>query len=337
MESETMILAIETSCDETATAVVSNGRDVLSNVVASQVALHEKFGGVVPEIASRRHLEVINSLVERALSDSGAGLSDISAVTVTTGPGLPGALLIGVGAAKAIAYAADLPLVGVNHLEGHIFANFIEHPDLKPPLVCLIVSGGHTSIVHMRDFGNYQLIGETLDDAVGEAYDKVANYLGLGYPGGPILDRLAAEGDPRAINFPRAMIRDGFDFSLSGLKTAVLNFVTREKASGRQLSLANLAASFQAAVVDVLVSKTMAAAALFGCQRIALAGGVAANSGLRAGFEEASSREGIALYYPSPALCTDNAAMIGAAGHYRFLLGERLPFTANPDPNLKLA
>ncbi len=337
MKAETVILAIETSCDETAAAVVSNGRDVLSSVVASQVALHERFGGVVPEIASRRHLEVINPLIESALDGSGASFADLSAVAVTIGPGLVGALLIGVGAAKAIAYATGLPLVGVNHLEGHIFANFIEHPRLEPPLICLIVSGGHTSIVYMKEFGDYRLVGETLDDAVGEAYDKVANYLGLGYPGGPILDEMAAGGDPGAINFPRAMIRDGFDFSLSGLKTAVLNYVKRQRASGGRINLSDLAASFQAAVVDVLVSKTMAAAELFGAKRVALAGGVAANSGLRAGFERASSKEGVELFYPSPALCTDNAAMIAAAGHYRYLEGERLPLDANPDPNLRLA
>ncbi|MCL5291560.1 MAG: tRNA (adenosine(37)-N6)-threonylcarbamoyltransferase complex transferase subunit TsaD [Actinobacteria bacterium] len=330
------MLAIETSCDETAVAVLSNGRTILSNMVASQISLHERFGGVVPEIASRRHLEVINPLLKQALEKADAGFVDISAVAVTIGPGLVGALLIGLGAAKAISYVTGLPLVGVNHIEGHLFANFLEHPDLRPPLVCLIVSGGHTSIVYMPDFGKYELVGETLDDAVGEAYDKVSNYLGLGYPGGPVLDGLAKDGDPSSIHFPRAMLHDGFDFSLSGLKTAVLNYVTRERSAGREVNVANLAASFQAAVVDVLVAKTVAAAQRFEVENVALAGGVAANSGLRAGFEAAASKTGFELFYPSPALCTDNAAMIAAAGYYRFLSGERLPLTANPDPNLRL-
>lgn len=332
-----MILGIESSCDETAASVVVGGRRILSNVVASQIALHRKFGGVVPEIASRQHLEVVNPLIEQALDEAGVGFGDLSAVAVTVGPGLVGALLIGLGAAKVVSYVTGLPLVGVNHIEGHIFANFLEHPDLVPPLVCLVVSGGHTSIVFMRDFGEYQLIGETLDDAVGEAYDKVAKYLGLGYPGGPILDRLAAQGNPKAIRFPRAMINDGFDFSLSGLKTAVLNYVTKEKAAGREVDHADLAASFQAAVVDVLVAKTLSAASQLSVKSVALAGGVAANSGLRVGFEAAAEKEGYSLFYPSLPLCTDNAAMVAAAGYYRYRKGERLDMSANPNPNLRLA
>lgn len=331
------VLAVETSCDETSVAVVVDGRRVLSNVVASQVDLHKKFGGVVPEIASRRHLETINAILEEALEKAGVDYDDLTAVAVTIGPGLVGALLIGLGVAKVVSYARSLPLVGVNHLEGHIFANFLEHEDIEPPVICLIVSGGHTSIVHMKDFGDYHLVGETLDDAVGEAYDKVAHYLGLGYPGGPAIDRLAREGNPNAIRFPRSMLHEGFDFSLSGLKTAVLNYVTKEREAGRELVIADIAAGFQAAVVEVLVAKTAAAAALFDADTIALAGGVAANSGLRTGFEEAAIREGFRLYYPSLSLCTDNAAMIGAAGFYRFVKGERLPITANPDPNLRLA
>ncbi|MHB0976443.1 MAG: tRNA (adenosine(37)-N6)-threonylcarbamoyltransferase complex transferase subunit TsaD [Candidatus Aquicultorales bacterium] len=330
------ILAIETSCDETAVSIVSNGRVVLSSVVASQISLHERFGGVVPEIASRRHLEVINSLIDESLGEAAMEYEDLSAVAVTLGPGLVGALLIGLGAAKTISYVTGLPLIGVNHLEGHIFANFIAHEELEPPIVCLIVSGGHTSIVHMPDFGEYRLIGETLDDAVGEAYDKVANYVGLGYPGGPVIDKLAAQGDPEAIRFPRAMLHEGFDFSLSGLKTAVLNYIRKEKEAGREVSLENLAAGFQAAVVEVLVAKTMLAAGKLGVDSIALAGGVAANRGLREGFEEAAAASGKRLFYPPLPLCTDNAAMIGAAGYYRFLEGERLGLDANPNPNLRL-
>ncbi|MCL4499045.1 MAG: tRNA (adenosine(37)-N6)-threonylcarbamoyltransferase complex transferase subunit TsaD [Chloroflexi bacterium] len=332
-----MILAIETSCDETAAAVVSDGRMILSSVVASQIDLHKKFGGVVPEIASRQHLEAINPIIEQALTEAGVNFGDLSAIAVTIGPGLVGALLVGLGAAKTVSYVTGLPLVGVNHLEGHIFANFLSHQDLKPPLVCLIVSGGHTSIIHTPEFGDYRLIGETLDDAVGEAYDKVANYLGLGYPGGPILDRLAQEGNPEAVKFPRAMLREGFDFSLSGLKTAVLNYVTKERSAGKEIHPADLAASFQAAVVEVLVTKTVLAAEKLGVETVALAGGVAANSGLRRGFEDAAARKGLKIYYPPLSLCTDNAAMIGAAGYYRFIKGERLSLSANPDPNLALA
>ncbi|MDI6891396.1 MAG: tRNA (adenosine(37)-N6)-threonylcarbamoyltransferase complex transferase subunit TsaD [Actinomycetota bacterium] len=331
-----LILGIETSCDETSAAVVAHGRRILSNVVSSQVDWHRKFGGVVPEIASRKHLELINLVVSEALTEAGVALGDLTAIAVTRGPGLMGALLIGMAEAKALSYVAGLPLIGVNHLEGHIFANFLEHPNLKPPFVSLVVSGGHTSLVHVRDYGNYDVLGETLDDAAGEAFDKIAKFLGLGYPGGPIIDELARKGNPKAIDFPRAMLKTkDYDFSLSGLKTAVLNYVARARDEDREVNLPDLVASFQAAIIDVQVHKTLRAAEEKGVDKIVLAGGVAANTALREKLREAMGKK-MTLFYPSIELCTDNAAMIACAGHFWYLKDERLSFEANPDPNLSL-
>lgn len=331
------ILAIETSCDETAAAVVRGGTRVLSNVVASQVDLHARFGGVVPEIASRNHVEVINAVIDEALEQAGVGFDDLSALAVTIGPGLVGALHIGVAAAKALAFATGLPLVGVNHLEGHIFANLLDHPDMTPPAVCLVVSGGHTSLVYMSDFGEYEVMGSTLDDAAGEAFDKIAKFLGLGYPGGPVIDRLAAEGNAEAVKFPRAMLHTkDFDFSLSGLKTAVINHVRKERERGDETSVADLAASFQAAVVDVQVYKTVKAAELKRVDTVLLAGGVAANTSLREKLRSELINRNIRLLYPSPTMCTDNAAMIASAGHFRLWRGEFLSLDADALPNLQL-
>jgi len=332
-----LILAIETSCDETSAAVIAGGQEILSNIVASQVDLHRKFGGVVPEIASRKHLELINPIIDEALDEAKVSLDELAAIAVTWGPGLVGALLIGVSTAKALALAKNIPLVGVNHLEGHIFANFLQYKDLYPPFICLIVSGGHTSLVLVKDFGDYRVLGETLDDAAGEAFDKIAGFLELGYPGGPIIDKLAREGNAEAVVFPRAMLHSkSFDFSLSGLKTAVLNYVARMNSEGKQINTADVCAGFQAAIIDVLVQKSVRAAEEKGVKKIVLAGGVAANSELRQQFKEITDRKNIGLFYPSIALCTDNAAMIGCAGYYRFEKGERMSLDFYPDPNLKL-
>jgi len=332
-----LILAIETSCDETAAAVVADGKEIVSSIVSSQVNLHRKFGGVVPELASRKHLELINPLISEVLNAAKVNLAGLSAIAVTVGPGLVGALLIGLSTAKALAYTNRLPLIGVNHLEGHIFANFLEHGDLKPPFICLIVSGGHTTLIFVKDIGEYGILGETLDDAAGEAFDKIAGFLGLGYPGGPIIDDLAKEGNPKAVIFPRAMLHSkDYDFSLSGLKTAVLNYVTRMKNEGEPINVSDLCAGFQAAVIDVLVQKSIRAAKEKNVGKIVLAGGVAANSSLRDEFRVATEKENLRLYHPSLDLCTDNAAMIGCAGYYRFKAGERLSFDAYPDPNLRL-
>jgi len=332
-----LILAIESSCDETAAAVVKNGRTVLSNIIFSQIALHTLYGGVVPEIASRKHIEKINPVIEEALSAAGVGLGDIDAIGVTYGPGLVGALLVGVAEAKAIAYAAKKPLVGVHHIEGHVSANYIENPDLEPPFLCLVVSGGHTHLVLVEDYGIYKVIGRTHDDAAGEAYDKVARAIGLGYPGGPKVDALAKEGNPRAIPFPRAHIEGSpFDFSFSGLKSAVLNYLNSCEMKGEEINRADVAASFQQAVVDVLVERTQAAAGEFHMERVALAGGVAANSSLRAAMEEACRKHGQKFYCPSPIFCTDNAAMIGTAAYYEFQKGVRSNLELNAVPNLKI-
>lgn len=332
-----VILAVESSCDETAAAVVKNGRTVLSNIIFSQIALHTLYGGVVPEIASRKHIEKINPVIEEALSAAGVGLGDIDAIGVTYGPGLVGALLVGVAEAKAIAYAAKKPLVGVHHIEGHISANYIENPDLEPPFLCLVVSGGHTHLVLVEDYGIYKVIGRTHDDAAGEAYDKVARAIGLGYPGGPKVDALAKEGNPRAIPFPRAHIEGSpFDFSFSGLKSAVLNYLNSCEMKGEEINRADVAASFQQAVVDVLVERTQAAAGEFHMERVALAGGVAANSSLRAAMEEACRKHGQKFYCPSPIFCTDNAAMIGTAAYYEFQKGVRSNLELNAVPNLKI-
>jgi len=331
------ILAIESSCDETAAAVVRNGREVLSNVISSQIDIHTLFGGVVPEIASRKHIEKINQVITQALSDAEMTLDDIDAIAVTYGPGLVGALLVGVAEAKAIAFARNLPLVGVHHIEGHVCANFIEHPDLEPPFLCLIVSGGHTHLVIMEDYGKFRILGRTRDDAAGEAFDKVARAIGLGYPGGPKIDKAAREGNPEAIQFPHAKVDDApYDFSFSGLKSAVLNYINQAQMRGETINNADLAASFQKTVVDILTDHAIRAAKEYGYDRIVLAGGVAANSALRAGLALACEEEGIQFCYPSPILCTDNAAMIGAAGYYEYMKGVRSGWDLNAVPNLKL-
>ena len=336
-DEDVYILAIESSCDETAAAVVKNGRQVLSSVISSQIALHTVFGGVVPEIASRKHIERINQVIEEALAQSGMTLEEMTAVAVAYGPGLVGALLVGVAEAKAIAYGAGKPLVGVHHIEGHVSANFIEHPDLEPPFVCLIVSGGHTHLVVVKDYGEFEILGRTRDDAAGEAFDKVARAVGLGYPGGPKIDRAAKDGRAGAIAFPRAKVEGApYDFSFSGLKSAVLNYLHHARQVGEEISVPDLAASFQSAVVDVLVEHTVEAAKQLGYGRVAMAGGVAANSALRAAMKDACAGAGLQLYYPSPVLCTDNAAMIGAAGYYEYINGVRSGWDLNAVPGLKL-
>lgn len=337
MSEDTYILAIESSCDETAAAVVKNGRTVLSNVISSQIALHTLYGGVVPEIASRKHIEKINQVIEEALAEAKMTLEEMTAIAVTYGPGLVGALLVGVAEAKAIAYAAGKPLVGVHHIEGHVSANFIEHPDLEPPFVCLIVSGGHTHLVIVKDYGEFEILGRTRDDAAGEAFDKVARAVGLGYPGGPKIDKAAKEGNPDAIEFPRGKIEGSpYDFSFSGLKSCVLNYINHAKMTGEEINVPDLAASFQHSVVDSLVSRTIAAAKEYGYRRVAIAGGVASNSALRAGMKAACRKAGLTLYYPSPIFCTDNAAMIGVAGYYEYKKGNISGWDLNAVPNLKL-
>ena len=331
------ILAIESSCDETAAAVVKNGRTVLSNVISSQIALHTLYGGVVPELASRKHIEKINQVITQALEDADTDLDGIDAVAVTYGPGLVGALLVGVAEAKAIAYARKLPLVGVHHIEGHISANYIENPELEPPFLCLVVSGGHTHLVIVKEYGVFEILGRTHDDAAGEAFDKVARAIGLGYPGGPKIDKAAREGNPEAIFFPRAKIADNpYDFSFSGVKSAVLNYLNGARMKGETVNPADIAASFQAAVVDVLVSHTMQAAEDTGIKSVAIAGGVASNSCLRQAMQAACDRRQYAFYRPSPVLCTDNAAMIGTAAYYEFIRGTRHGWDLNAVPNLKL-
>ena len=310
---DTVILGIETSCDETAAAVVMGGDDVVSSVVSSQIDVHAEFGGVVPEVASRAHLESINPVVRRAIDDAGIDEHRIDAIACTVGPGLIGALLVGVSSAKALALAWNTPFVGVNHLEAHLYASFLEDPTLEFPLVVLLVSGGHTMLVEMQGHGDYRLLGRTIDDAAGEAFDKVARYLGLGYPGGPAIDRAATEGDPGAVNFPRAMMDDGLNFSFSGLKTSVVNFVRKHP----EVSSVDIAASFQQAVSDVLVHKAMKAARDVGATGVVLGGGVAANTQLRSDLQAACATDGIGAFLPGREMCTDNAAMIAAAGWHR--------------------
>lgn len=331
------ILGIESSCDETAAAVVKNGREVYSNIISSQIDLHTLYGGVVPEIASRKHMEKINQVIEEALKVAGMTLDQMDAIAVTYGPGLVGSLLVGVSAAKAIAYAKKLPLVGVHHIEGHVAANFIEHPELEPPFICLIVSGGHTHLVIVKDYGEFEILGRTRDDAAGEAFDKVARSIGLGYPGGPKIDKVAKEGNPNAIIFPKAKV-DGapFDFSFSGIKSSVLNYLNHAKMRGETVNSADLAASFQHAVVEVLVEHAISAVKQYGFHKLAMAGGVASNSALRVAMSQACEKENIQLYYPSPIYCTDNAAMIGAAGYYEFIKGTRHGWDLNAVPGLKL-
>lgn len=336
-EKDVLILAIESSCDETAAAVVKNGREVLSNVISSQIALHTLYGGVVPEIASRKHIEKINQVIQEALDEAHMTLDDIDAIGVTYGPGLVGALLVGVAAAKAISYAKKIPLVGVHHIEGHISANYIENKDLEPPFLCLVVSGGHTHLVKVADYGKYEILGRTRDDAAGEAFDKVARAIGLGYPGGPKIEKAAREGDPMAIPFPKAKVNDNpYDFSFSGVKSAVLNYINGCKMKNIEIVPEDIAASFQKAVTDVLIAHAMHAAEEFKIDKLAIAGGVASNSVLREGMRAACEKRGISFYHPSPIFCTDNAAMIGAAAYYEYLAGTRHGWDLNAVPNLKL-
>lgn len=331
------ILALETSCDETAAAVVADGAKILSNIISSQIDVHQKFGGVVPEVASRKHLELLNHVVEEALQEAGLEFGDLDAVAVTYGPGLVGALLVGVSAAKGLAYGLDLPLLGVNHIEGHIYANFAVEPDLEFPLICLVVSGGHTDLVYMEKHGSYRVLGKTRDDAAGEAFDKVARTLGLGYPGGPLIERLAGEGDPGAIKLPRAYLEKGsLDFSFSGLKSAVINYLHRAGQKHEEVNRADLAAGFQQAVADVLVDKTIEAAVETGVSTILLAGGVAANNKLRTDLIERAGQKSLQVNVPPLILCTDNAAMVACAAYYKFLREAFAPLTLNAVPGLKL-
>ena len=331
------ILAIESSCDETWAAVVLNGREILSNVIASQISTHEQYGGVVPEVASRMHIEAISGVVEEALLKANITLEKIDAIGVTYGPGLVGALLVGLQFAKGLAFASKKPLVGVNHIEGHICANYIQHKDLKPPFISLVVSGGHTFIVHVKDYGIYEVIGQTRDDAAGEAYDKVARALGLGYPGGPKIDKLAKEGNPKAITFPKANFHEEtLDFSFSGVKSAVLNYLNKCNMQNIEINKADVAASFQQAVVDVLKDNVLLTCKKKNIDTIAIAGGVASNSTLRETLINEAGKKGIKVLFPTPILCTDNAAMIGSAAYFNFINGKVNDLNLNAKPNLKL-
>ena len=331
------ILAIESSCDETSAAVVVNGREVLSNVIASQIDTHKKYGGVVPEVASRMHIEAISGVVEEALEEANVTLDKIDAIGVTYGPGLVGALLVGLQFAKGLSFATKKPLIGVNHIEGHICANYIQHKELKPPFVSLVVSGGHTFIVHVKDYGNYEVIGQTRDDAAGEAYDKVARALGLGYPGGPKIDKLAKEGNPKAIVFPKANFHEEtLDFSFSGVKSAVLNYLNKCKMQNVEVNKADVAASFQYAVIDVLKENVLMTCKKRNVKTIAIAGGVASNSSLRETLIKEASKRGIEVLFPAPILCTDNAAMIGSAAYFNFANRKISDLNLNAKPNLKL-
>jgi len=332
-----LTMGIETSCDETAIAILADGRTVLSNVISSQIDIFKNYGGVVPEIASRHHLENINGVLEESLEEAGVTLDDIDLIGVTHGPGLVGALLMGVSTAKALAFAKDIPLVGAHHLMSHISANFIEYPELEPPFMALITSGGHTEIVKVSEYNKCEILGGTRDDAVGEAYDKVARVLGLGYPGGPKIDKIAKEGNPEAIHFKRVYLeKDSYDFSFSGLKTAVLNYINTEKQAGREINRADVAASFQEAVMDVITEKAVDAVKASGMKKLALAGGVAANSRLRAKLADLCEKEGIQLYRPHPALCTDNGAMVACAAYYKYKNGETDGLDLDASPSLPL-
>lgn len=337
---QSLILALETSCDETSAAVVANGRTILANIISSQVPTHQKFGGVVPEIASRKHIENVIPVIDQALAEAGTTLADVDAIGVTYGPGLVGALLVGVATAKTLAFALDKPLIGVNHLEGHIFANFLAHRELEPPFVALVVSGGHTSLVHVKDYNELVLLGQTRDDAAGEAFDKIARVMNFPYPGGPHIDKAAKEGNPAAIAFPRAFAvqagENRFAFSFSGLKSAVLNYLNSASQRGETVSIPDVAASFQAAVVDVLVMKAIAAAEYAGVSQIVLAGGVAANSSLQAELAAQTNKRGLKLFYPPAVLCTDNAAMIACRAYYQYLANDFADLHLNAVPSLKL-
>ena len=330
------ILGIESSCDETAAAVVKNGREVLSNIISSQVPIHRKFGGVVPEIASRKHIENVLPVIDEALQQAKVDLKEIDGIAVTYGPGLVGALLVGLSAGKALAFALDKPLLGVNHLEGHVFANFLVDEELEPPFMALVVSGGHTALMKVKDYNNFELLGQTRDDAAGEAFDKIARVMGLQYPGGPEIELLAKGGNPTAIDFPRALLDKSYDFSFSGLKSSVINYLHTEKQSGREVNRADVAASFQAAIVDVLVKKSVHAMEASGLKKIVLAGGVSANKTLQAELGAAVEAIGVKLVHPKPVLCTDNAVMIACRGYYKFLNNEFSSMDLNADPALKL-
>lgn len=332
-----IVLGIETSCDETSAAIVKNGREIFSNVISSQISLHQKYGGVVPEIASRKHVELIMPVINQALEEANMSVKDIDAIGVTYGPGLVGALIVGISAAKAMAFAMDKPLIGVHHIEGHIAANYLDHLNLEPPFVCLVASGGHSHIVHVSDYNSFEVLGQTRDDAAGEAFDKIARALGLGYPGGPAIDKVAQTGNPLAINFPRVSFEKGnYDFSFSGLKTAVLNYLNILEQKGEKCCVENVCASFQQAVVDVLVKNTIAVAKLHNIKKVALAGGVAANSSLRKLLSIKAQEAGLELYYPRPILCTDNAAMIACAAFYEFSKGKVSGMELNAAPGLRL-
>jgi N6-L-threonylcarbamoyladenine synthase len=336
-QQDILVLAIESSCDETAAAVVKNGREICSNIIASQIEVHTPFGGVVPELASRKHIEIINQVIEEALRVADTNLQEMNAISVTYGPGLVGPLLVGVSTAKAISYASKKPLIGVHHIEGHINACFIENKDLAPPFLCLVVSGGHTHLIKVLDYGTYEILGRTRDDAAGEAFDKVARAIGLGYPGGPKIEQLAKEGDANAISFPRAKVAENpYDFSFSGVKSAVLNYINGCKMKGEEINKANIAASFQKAVSEALIERAILAAEESGWKKLAIAGGVAANATLRQEMKKACDEKDIAFYYPSPLFCTDNAAMIGTAGYYEYLAGTRSGWDLNAVPNLKI-
>ena len=333
---DTLILGIESSCDETAAAVTLNGRTVLSNVINTQIDIHKKYGGVVPEIASRHHIEAIDAVIDEALEKANVTLNDLDAIAVTHGPGLVGALLVGVSEAKALAYAAKKPLIGVHHIKGHIMANLIEHKELEPPFICLVASGGHSHIVNVKSYTDFEIIARTRDDAAGEAFDKVARVLGLGYPGGPLIDKLAKEGNENSICFPRVKMSDSLDFSFSGVKTAVINYLHNAEQKNESVLPCDVAASFQSAVTDVLCEHTIKAAELTGNKIITLAGGVASNSALRNKMTELATKKGFTVLYPSPILCTDNAAMISCCGYYKFLNNEFADYTLNAIPSLKL-
>lgn len=334
---DTLILGIESSCDETSASVIKNGRYILSNVISSQIDLHKKYGGVVPEIASRKHVELIIPVINQALEEAEVTLNEIDAIGVTYGPGLVGALLVGLTAAKAIAFTAGKPLVGVHHIEGHIAANYLQYPHLEPPFICLVASGGHSHIVQVESYNRFEVLGQTRDDAAGEAFDKISRAIGLGYPGGPLIDKYAAQGNSKAVKFPRVQFEDGsLDFSFSGLKTAVLNHLNRLEQTGEQVNIPDVAASFQQAVVDVLVKNSIGAAKLKGANKIALAGGVAANSQLRSEMKSQAKKQGIEVLYPDLILCTDNAAMIGCAAYFEYMNGKRSGMDLNAIPGLKL-
>ena len=335
--SDIIVLGIETSCDETSAAIVKNGRFILSNIISSQIDLHKKYGGVVPEIASRKHVELIMPVINQAIEEAHIDINDINLVGVTYGPGLVGALLVGLSAAKALAFALNKPLIGVHHIEGHIAANYLEHHELEPPFVCLVASGGHSHIVYVKDYNTFEIMGQTRDDAAGEAFDKIARTLGLGYPGGPLIDKAAQNGNENAVDFPRVFFDGGsFDFSFSGLKTAVLNYTNSIRQKGEEVCVEDISASFQKAVVDVLVENTISAARLKKVKIVTIAGGVAANSMLRSQMKETARKFGIDVFYPKPVLCTDNAAMIASAAYYEFINGTVSDLKLNAIPNLRL-